>query len=283
MSTHQPGASRRRRIAGERRGRTAASTGSTSAEASPVEDAPVEDGPRTERTPLSERPVLIEKGPRSPFAPFPPEPSAEPDDDSWSDDGDLHDDHDGGDAGDRSTDLPESASRRGGWWGSKPSLVLLSALLAALLALTGLAALGVLGTDGLADVNDAEAVERSERTAPAAAEAAAAAILAYDWKSLDADQDSAARYMTAEFADEYAETFEKVVRPAAEQNRAKVTATVLASAVVSATETTAKVLVFVDQATVSKANPRPQIALNRVEMSMVREGDGWQVADISSY
>ena len=50
-----------------------------------------------------------------------------------------------------------------------------------------------------------------------------------------------------------------------------------------ATDDTARVLLFVDQATVSRANQRPQVALNRVEMSMVREGDRWLVSDISSY
>ena len=42
-------------------------------------------------------------------------------------------------------------------------------------------------------------------------------------------------------------------------------------------------MLFVDQTTVSKANPRPQVSLNRVEMSMVRDGDTWLVEDISSH
>jgi Mce-associated membrane protein len=151
------------------------------------------------------------------------------------------------------------------------------------LTLVGLAALGLLGTDGLSDLDQADATEKAARTAPAAAEAAAAAILAYDYKTLDADADTASRYMTEDFSKEYSDTFEKVVRPAAQQNQAKVTATVLGSATIRSTENTARVVLFVDQSTVSKANPRPQVALNRVEMSMVREGDSWLVAGISSF
>jgi Mce-associated membrane protein len=89
--------------------------------------------------------------------------------------------------------------------------------------------------------------------------------------------------MTKDFAAEYSETFEKVVRSAAEDTRARVTATVQASGVIQATADTARVLLFVDQATVSTSNEQPQIALNRVEMSLVRAGDTWLVDDISSY
>ena len=185
--------------------------------------------------------------------------------------------------GSTASDRDRASAASYGWWGSRASLLILTAVLVALLALAGLLALGLLGTDGVKEVSEAEAIEQSTRTAPAAAEAAATAILAYDFRSLDADQDAASRLMTEDFAEEYAETFEKVVRPAAEETRAKVTASVLATSVVRATEDTARVLLFVDQATTSTANERPQIALNRVEMSLVRDGDSWLVSDISSY
>ena len=172
---------------------------------------------------------------------------------------------------------------RSGWWGSRASLLLLSGLLAVLLLLAGLVALGALGTDGVADVNEAEAVERAMDTAPSAAEAAAAAVLAYDHTSLEADLDNAVKFMTDDFAEEYSETFEKVVAPTAEDSQAKVSAVVRAAGVIRATEDTARVLLFVDQATVTAENQRPRIALNRVVMTMVREGDRWLVDDISPY
>lgn len=175
------------------------------------------------------------------------------------------------------------APRRSGWWGSRASLVLLSGLLTVLLLLAGLAALGVLGTDGVADLNEAEAVERAAETAQSAAEAAAAAVLAYDHTSLEADLETAVRFMTDDFAEEYSETFEKVVAPTAEDRQAKVTAAVQAAGVIRASEDTARVLLFVDQATVTAESERPRIALNRVVMTMVREGDRWLVDDISPY
>ena len=297
MSTQQPpGSSRRRRIAGERRGRVnpedqqsslapppvvkppAPSKPSTPAKRpteQPVEDQPVAPADETSTRKSSKRPVgLTEKAGKkagkssassgATSVPVTRQPVVSSDR-----------------SPDRSEEKAPSTSSR--WWGSRASLLILSAVLVALLALAGLLALGLLGTDGVQDVNEADAVDESVRTAPAAAESAATAILAYDFRSLDADQDTASRFMTEDFAKEYADTFEKVVRPAAEETRAKVTASVLATSVVRATEDTARVLLFVDQATTSTANARPQIALNRVEMSLVREGDEWRVDDISSF
>lgn len=286
MSTQPPGGPRRRRIAGERRGRgLPAETSPTSLSEPPAPSSANRSSAARSSAEqdeldraLAERssaaaPSRVDLGKSAPPAAVPPpKGAATPTEETGPT---LVDDLAGPD--------DEEPRRRTGWWGSRASLVLLSALLVLLLSLVGLAALGLLGTDGLSDIEEADATERSARTAPAAAEAAAAAILAYDYKTLDADADTATRYMTDEFATEYSDTFEKVVRPAAEQNRAKVTASVLASAAIRSTPDTARVLVYVDQTTVSRANPRPQRALNRVEMSMVRQGDSWMVADISSY
>jgi Mce-associated membrane protein len=266
MSTNPPGGPRRRRIAGERRGRTIG-------EDQPL--APAEDAPP------ADRPVLTEKA-RQPSSGSTAASSAaatSTGSPTWDDTHDTRDVRDG-------TTGEVRSEPSGGWWGSWASILTLTAVLLTIVLLSMLAALGVLTwlvKDGIADRNEAEATERSIRTAPAAAEAAAEAILAYDFRSLDADQDTAARFMTEDFAEEYADTFEKVVRPAAEKTRAKVTASVLASSVVLAGEDTARILLFVDQATTSTANERPQMALNRVEMSMERDGDSWLVSDISSY
>jgi Mce-associated membrane protein len=262
MSTQPPGSSRRRRIAGERRGRALPEEQQSSptpiaAPPTSKSTAPVTLSKKPEKQ--SEKPTRTTGKSTVASGVTDARPEQQP--------------HLAADGADGSS----------GWWGSRASLLILTAVLVALLALAGLLALGLLGPDGVEDINEADAVEQSVRTAPAAAESAATAILAYDFRSLDADQDTAARSMTEEFAAEYADTFEKVVRPAAEKTRAKVTASVLATSVVRATEDTARVLLFVDQATTSTANVRPQIALNRVEMSLVREGDTWLVDDISSF
>ena len=254
MSTPSSGASRRRRIAGERRGHL---SGPEPASAEPRVAGRPKPGSADAGDAGREgsRSLVLDQGAR----PSADEPLERPDQDE------------------------APAEPPTGWWGSRTSLALLGVVLVLLLALVGAVALGLAGTDSVDELQEADAAGQAARTAPAAAEAAAAAILAYDYKSLDADADTASRFMTDDFAEKYTQTFEKVVRPAAQQNRAKVTATVLASATIRTTGDSARVLLFVDQATTSATSKRPKLALNRVEMLMVREGGTWLVDDISSY
>lgn len=203
-------------------------------------------------------------------------------------------------ADDREALTPEPARKkpkhtgRGNWlgrrssgrWGSRGWLIGLTALLALLIAVFAAMALGLFGNRGLlgiSDLKDNDRVSEASDTAPSTAERAAAAILAYDYRTLDADRTSALRYMTPDFASQYKKTFDRVVRSAAEDSHAKVTADVKGSAVIRSSADRVRVLVFVDQTTQSKSNPTPQQALNRVEMVMVRSGSDWLVDDITSY
>lgn len=249
MSTPSPGAPRRRRIAGERRGARPAGPGIPTGPGVP-EPAPSYDEPPT--------------GEPASSAPPPAEPAAEPAVEPAS----------------RSEERPAPTT---GWWGSRASLLALTGALAVLVTLSVLASLGLLGVAGFGDLSKADEVDRATSSAPAAAERAAQAILVYDHERLEADRESAVGFMTDDFAEKYTDTFEKVVAPAAEQTSAKVTAEVQASGVVRASADRARVLLFVDQTTVSSANETPQQALNRVEMIMVREGDRWLVDDVTSY
>ena len=234
MSAQTPGGSRRRRIAGERR------------PSRPVEEGtppgPLDAGPSTSDadTDAPSSPPAVSTAPESP-----PPPEAAPRGDS---------------------DEPEAspAGHAPGWWGSTASVFTFVGLLVVVLTLGGvMAALGVV-TPSVGDKREAEAAERAAATAPATAERAAEAILAYDHQTLDADQDAATRFMTDDFAEQYSETFEKVVKPTAEESRATVAATVKGSATVRATSDRVRVLLFVDQTTLSRDNENPQAALNRV-------------------
>jgi Mce-associated membrane protein len=142
---------------------------------------------------------------------------------------------------------------------------------------------GMPGVVDLRDVDKGESVQVASETAPSVAERAAEAILAYSHEQLDADKAGAQQFMTSEFAEEYASTFDKTVAPAARTYKATVTAEVKGSSVVRAAEDRVAVLLFVDQTTRSTAHQRPQVALNRVEMVMVRVDGEWLVDDISSY
>lgn len=133
-------------------------------------------------------------------------------------------------------------------------------------------------------VQEEQAVDQTRRTAPAAAERAAVPILSYDYKSLDTDRDSAARFMTPAYRKQYVKTFDSLVEDNAKKLEARVKATVLASGVSAAEPDRARVLLYVNQTTTSTANGgSPQVALNRVMMDMVQRNGTWLVNDISSY
>jgi len=127
------------------------------------------------------------------------------------------------------------------------------------------------------------AVERAQQTAPSVAERAVRAILSYDYTSLDHDELVAASYLTPRYRKKYEHTF-TLVKHSAPGLKAEVTARVLGSGISEADPDRAHVLVFVDQTTKSTANGgRPQVALNRVMLDMVRQDGRWLVDGITSY
>ena len=168
--------------------------------------------------------------------------------------------------------------------GSGPSWRVIALLGVLALALVATAAVLGLGTWNFREVREQDAVAEASRSAPAAAERASAAILSYGYQSLDADEKSAERYMTPAYSKKYADTFDRLVRPNAAKVKAKVEAEVKASGVSHADADRVNVLVYVNQTTTSTANSgQPQVALNRVQLSMVKVDGTWLVDDITSY
>ena len=168
--------------------------------------------------------------------------------------------------------------------GAGPSWVTLAVLGAVVLVLVAVAAYLGLGKWNFRDVREHDAVADATRTAPAAAERASAAILSYGYQSLDADEKAAERYMTSAYKKKYADTFDRLVRPNASKVKAKVEAEVKASGVAHADADRVNVLLYVNQTTTSTANSgEPQVALNRVQLSMVEVDGAWLVDDITSY
>lgn len=167
-----------------------------------------------------------------------------------------------------------------------PTMVL-AALAVAAVVLVAFAASGF-GLDGVGvqswqSVDEQSEVESAERAAPSAAERAAAAILSYSHESLETDRDTAARFMTEDYREEYLDTFGLVLENAPEV-KAVVKAEVKASGVVHADDDRVNVLLFVNQTTTSTANQgEPQLALNRVMLTMEEEDGTWLVDDITSY
>ena len=247
MSNQNPTPRPRRRIAGERKVARPAATGAL--EPSPDEAAPAPGSTLDDRRP---------GGAASP----PPGPPAEP-------------------VAGTTTEVMARPSR-----GPVPVPVMAGlGVLAVLLVL--LATVGVVdgtGVQAFQEVDEQTQVDRAARTAPAVAERAAGAILSYDYETLDADRDAAARYMTPEYRKQYLDTFDGLVTDNAAKLKAVVEAEIKASGVAHADPDRVNVLLFVNQTTTSTAHGgEPQIALNRVMFEMERQGETWLVDGITSY
>jgi len=276
MSTPTPGPSRRRRIAGERR---------------PGRPDPADPAdPTTPTTPTTESDAGAEAPPAAPPSPpvAPPrradsDPAAERETEATAEANPETTDEAAPQASPEARPRSAAARAFATWWGSRASLVVLSGILLLAVVLTALLGLGLLGNRSVDEVREAEATQKDGRAATAAAERAAGAIVVYNYKSLEADQATAEKFMTEEFRAEYGQTFEDVVAPAAEKSRADVTADVKGAAVLRAAQDRVRVLLFVDQTTVSTAHDGPQVSLNRIEMEMVERSGTWLVDDISTY
>ena len=109
-----------------------------------------------------------------------------------------------------------------------------------------------------------------------------------DYRHLPADRDQAARFRNGKYKREYTTTFNKLVMGTtanpgpALQTKAVVKGTVVNIGVVDAEPGVAKVIVFLDQATV-KGGGTPKFSLNRLTVSMVKAGNTWLVDKIDSY
>jgi Mce-associated membrane protein len=128
----------------------------------------------------------------------------------------------------------------------------------------------------------ADRLERARGAAEAAAETHAVTLLSYDHRHLDRDFAQARKVLTGAFADDYAATTEKVVRPSAQEVKAVVTAEVAASSVVRAEPGRVVVLLFVDQTTTSTRLDGPKVDLNRVRLTMVESGGDWLVGQVDA-
>ncbi len=174
---------------------------------------------------------------------------------------------------------PATARRRVPGW----VLAVLGVVAAALVVVATVGVADGMGIRGYQELQAQQEVEQARRTAPAAADRAAAAILAYDYRTLEADRDAAARFMTEEYKAKYEKTFGLVLENAPKLE-AVVTAEVKASGVVHADPDRVNVLLFVNQRTVSTANNgEPQLALNRVVFAMEEQDGTWLVDGITAY
>ena len=121
--------------------------------------------------------------------------------------------------------------------------------------------------------------DSAARDAQVAAERAVVPVLSYDYEHLAADQKAAQALMTGKYREDYDKLF-TVLEENAPQTQTKVTASVIASGIVRASDERVQVLVFVDRPTTNKLSADPVVYKDQVTLSMQLVDGEWLVDDL---
>ena len=165
---------------------------------------------------------------------------------------------------------------------------------AAVLAVLVVAAAGVLGWllwggvgSAADDTTSAEssaarvASADTKATVIAVATEAATRAYGYSWKTLGEDRSRARELMTRDMQRRYDRTMAGV-GTASRTDRTVVTAEVVEAGLVTATSSYARVLLFVNQTTKGDSLEEPRLDLDRVLVTLVRDGDDWRLDDLDA-
>jgi Mce-associated membrane protein len=138
-----------------------------------------------------------------------------------------------------------------------------------------------------ADVTAADAADAAvasstiKESARRGAATGARVAYSYSWKSLSYDKAAARRLMTPAMRERYDRTMAGVTT-SSRRDRTVVEAEVVDTAVVTASQTYARVLVFVNQRTSGRGLERPRRDLDRVLVTVERVGGDWLVSELDA-
>ncbi len=160
----------------------------------------------------------------------------------------------------------------------------------ALMVLVSAAAVVWLVRDGGASAADVTSAASPEATTVQAEERsslrrfaaeASTRIYSYSWKSLDTDKAEARALMIGDMPAQYDRTMAGVAT-SSRRDRTVVSAEVVDTALVTATGSYARVLVFVNQRTTGADLAEPTLDLDRVLVTLVRTGGEWKVSELDA-
>lgn len=115
----------------------------------------------------------------------------------------------------------------------------------------------------------------------AVAERAATRVYSYSWLTLAQDKAAARALLTGDMLEQYDRTMAGVATSSV-RDRTVVTAEVVGSALVTATSSYARVLVFVNQSTAGEDLDEPTLDLDRVLVTLVRARGEWKVSELDA-
>jgi len=125
------------------------------------------------------------------------------------------------------------------------------------------------------------AAQDNRAPAGAAAKGRIERILSYRSDTIDQDVVAAKAATTGEFGQQFAATADQVITPAARQAGITTTATVVSTAVESASPDGVAVLAFVNQTTTTRDQPQPRTSALRLRVTLDRAGGRWLVSHLA--
>lgn len=111
-----------------------------------------------------------------------------------------------------------------------------------------------------------------------AASAGTVALLSYSPESTDHDFSAAEAHLTGDFLTYYTKFTQQIVGPAAKQRGIKATANVVRAAVSEMHPSTAIVLVYINESTVSKDKPDPEFSASSVLVTVENNNNTWLIS-----
>ena len=107
-------------------------------------------------------------------------------------------------------------------------------------------------------------------------------VLSYDWKTLDADMKGAETVLAPSFRGEYEKAMAGV-KAQTIKNQVKLTASAVATSIVSATDSKVVALVFVNQVTSAKGTQNQRLDQNRVLVTLTLHDGEWRVSKMNAF
>jgi Mce-associated membrane protein len=118
----------------------------------------------------------------------------------------------------------------------------------------------------------------AERDVVKAAADGSVALLSYSPDSLDRDFAAGRSHLTGNFLSYYSDFTQQIVTPAAQQKGLKTTANIARAAVSELHPDSAVVLVFINQATMSKDKPEPILTASSVKVTLTKVNGSWLIS-----
>ncbi|SDH11678.1 Mce-associated membrane protein [Rhodococcus triatomae] len=104
-------------------------------------------------------------------------------------------------------------------------------------------------------------------------------LATYSWDSLDRNLSVVRENSAGDFAEQYEEvatSLSEMIR----QYQGTSSGEIVEAGLVSGDRDRAEVIVFLDQTVTNTNSPEPRIDRNRMQLSLIREGDQWKLTDV---